>query len=178
MPSPSDCQFKSVDDAASGALAAARAVIAAQQAQIETLKQLVAALTSRVAELERQLGQNSSNSGKPPRTQSLREASGKKSGGQSGHPGKTLRQVENPDATIDHFPQTCAGCGTALPATAATGLIARQVFDLPQPRAMPVTEHRAHLCRCASCGGQTRAAFPEGVSAPVRYGPRIEACVL
>ena len=43
---------------------------------------------------------------------------------------------------------------------------------------MPVTEHRAHLCRCASCGQQTRAAFPEGLSAPVQYGPRIEAFVL
>ena len=43
---------------------------------------------------------------------------------------------------------------------------------------MPVTEHRAHLCRCASCGQQTRAAFPKGLSAPVQYGPQIDAFVL
>ena len=187
MSLPSDSQPRPVNDAASAALAAAKEVIAAQQVQIEVLKELVASLTSRVAALERQLGQNSTNSGKPPssdglkkppRTQSLREPSGKQSGGQSGHPGKTLRQVENPDAAINHFPETCAGCGTALAAAATTGFIARQVFDLPQPRPMPVTEHRAHLCRCASCGQQTRAAFPAGVTAPVQYGPRIEAFVL
>src|ERR1035437_2414835 len=125
MSLPSDSQPRPVNDAASAALAAAKEVIAAQQVQIEVLKELVASLTSRVAALERQLGQNSTNSGKPPssdglkkppRTQSLREPSGKQSGGQSGHPGKTLRQVENPDAAINHFPETCAGCGTALAA--------------------------------------------------------------
>jgi transposase len=122
MSPPSDSQSRPVDDAASAALATAKEIIAAQQAQIEVLKELVASLTSRVAELERQLGQNSTNSGKPPssdglqkppRTQSLREPSGKKSGGQRGHPGKTLRQVENPDAATDHFPETCTGCGAA-----------------------------------------------------------------
>ena len=79
---PSGSQFRPVDDAASAALATANEVIAAQHAQIGVLKELVASLTRRVAELERQLGQNSSNSGKPPssdglkkppRTQSLRE---------------------------------------------------------------------------------------------------------
>jgi transposase len=39
-------------------------------------------------------------------------------------------------------------------------------------------EHRAHGCRCAACGTQTRAAFPEGVAAPIQYGERISAFVL
>ena len=184
---PSDSPFKLDDASTSPALATAMAVIAAQQAQSEVLKELVATLRSRIAALERQLGQNSGNSGKPPssdglkkppRTQSLRVPSGKKPGGQRGHPGKTLRQVENPDATIEHFPEACGGCGMALAAAATTGFIARQVFDLPPPRPMPVTEHRAHRCRCASCGEQTRAVFPAGISAPVQYGPGIEAFVL
>ena len=184
---PSDSPSKLDDASTSAALATAMAIIAAQQAQSEVLKELVATLRSRVAALERQLGQNSGNSGKPPssdglkkppRTQSLRVPSGKKPGGQRGHPGKTLRQVENPDATIEHFPEACGGCGTALAAAATTGFIARQVFDLPPPRPMPVTEHRAHRCRCASCGAQTRAVFPAGISAPVQYGPGIEAFVL
>ena len=55
---------------------------------------------------------------------------------------------------------------------------ARQVLDLPEPRPLIVTEHRAHGCRCAACGTQTRAVFPEGVTAPVQYGTRIGAFVL
>ena len=58
--------------------------------------------------------------------------------------------------------------GGALEEAAATDFTARQVFDLPEPRPLVVTEHRAHRCRCASCGEETRAAFPEGVTAPVQ----------
>ena len=60
----------------------------------------------------------------------------------------------------------------------ATDHVARQVFDLPEPTPLIVTEHRAHDCRCVTCGTRTRAAFPEGVSAPVQYGERISAFVL
>jgi transposase len=147
----------------------------------------MAALRERIAELERQVGLNSGNSGKPPssdglkkppRTGNLRQPSGKRSGGQPGHPGKTLRHTETPDATVDHYPQACATCGTALTAAMATDHVARQVFDLPEPRPLIVTEHRAHACRCAACGRRTRAAFPAGVTAPVQYGVRVAACVL
>jgi transposase len=65
-----------------------------------------------------------------------------------------------------------------LSAAMATNHIARQVFDLPEPRPLLVTEHRAHGCRCTGCGLQTRAAFPEGVTAPVQYGQRISTFVL
>jgi transposase len=60
----------------------------------------------------------------------------------------------------------------------ATSHVARQVFDLPEPTPRIVTEHRAHDCRCIICGTQTRAAFPDGVTAPVQYGNRIGAFVL
>ena len=156
------------------------ALIAAQAAELSALR-------ARLAELERRLGLNSNNSGKPPssdglkkppRVSSLRESSGKKTGGQKGHPGKTLRRTETPDATIDHFPAVCAACGAALTAETASDHVARQVFDLPEPQPLIVTEHRAHRCRCAACGAQTRAEFPEDVTAPVQYGKRIAAFVL
>ena len=54
----------------------------------------------------------------------------------------------------------------------------QQVFDLPEPEPLVVTEHRAHDCRCPACGAKTRAAFPDGVNAPVQYGTRIGAFVL
>ena len=79
------------------------------RAENAALKELIEGLQDRIAELERRLGLNSSNSGKPPssdglkkpaRTRSLREPSGKPRGGQKGHPGETLRQVTAPDAII------------------------------------------------------------------------------
>src|SRR3954454_21359410 len=76
----------------------------------------MAALRERAAELERQVGRNSGNSGKPtsgdgltkpPRVGNLRRPSGKRSGGQPGHPGKTSRRTETPDTTVDHYPRAC-----------------------------------------------------------------------
>jgi len=163
------------------------AVIGELQSSNAALRTQNEALVARVAELERQLGLNSSNSGKPPssdglkkkpaRTASLREPTGKKTGGQPGHKGRTLERRETPDNIVDHFPTTCGGCGAALDPAASTGHAARQVFDLPKPQPLEVTEHRAHQCRCA-CGTQTRAAFPEDVRAPVQYGPRVCGTVL
>ena len=156
------------------------ALIAALRAENESLK-------ARIAGLERQLALNSSNSGKPPssdglkkpaRVTSLRERSAKKPGGQRGHKGETLRQVADPDDVVDHYPSACSGCGAGLDPDTSVGHSARQVFDLPEPEPLVVTEHRAHDCRCPACGAKTRAAFPDGVNAPVQYGTRIGAFVL
>ena len=142
-------------------------------------------LTQRVEDLERRLGLNSSNSGKPPssdglskparkkRTASLRGRSGRKSGGQPGHPGKTLRQTSEPDEIIDHYPHVCPGCQHSLSDVVCDRHARRQVFDLPPPPPLFVTEHRAHVCACPACGGRVQAAFPAGVNAPVQYGDSI-----
>jgi transposase len=129
-------------------------IIAALREQNAAQQAVIAQLEARIAELERQLGLNSGNSGKPPssdglkkkpvRVSSLRERSGKKPGGQKGHRGETLRRSETVDATIDHFPKACVGCGEALSEAMATDHVARQVFDLPEPQPLVVTEHRAH----------------------------------
>jgi|RhiMethySRZTD1v2_1073278.scaffolds.fasta_scaffold460786_2 transposase len=173
------------DDAAESA-----ATPAAVEEEVERLRAENAVLLARVAELERRLGLNSSNSGKPPssdglakpkrepRTRSLREASGKPSGGQKGHKGETLRQVAEPDTIVAHYPDTCPACGSGLTAEASTGYSVRQVFDLPEPQPLLVTEYRAHTCRCGRCGERVRAAFPADVTAPVQYGPRIAAMVV
>ena len=143
-------------------------------------------LRDRIGELERRLGLNSRNSGQPPssdglkkparerRTQSLRGKTGRKPGGQAGHKGKTLCRVETPDRVKTHVPSVCQGCGASLLGAASVGApAARQVFDLPEPRPLEVTEHRGHACRCGRCGVVTRAPFPKGVSGPVQYGPRL-----
>src|SRR3954463_9786546 len=97
------------------------------------LHETIAVLLARVAELEHRLGLTSSNSGKPPssdglhkpkrepRTRSLRALSGKPPGGQTGHKGETLRQVDAPGDTVEHYPEACPACGSALSGAMATG---------------------------------------------------------
>ena len=162
-------------------------VFEALRAENAALREQNSELLARIEKLERQLGLNSRNSSKPPssdglkkqrRTQSLRAPSGKKSGGQIGHKGETLRQVTDPNAIVDHYPEACPNCGSALKPDMATGHSARQVFDLPEPPPLTVTEHRAHQCLCGKCGTKTKASYPEGVTAPVQYGMRIAAFVV
>ena len=143
-----------------------------------------AALKQQIADLRRQLDKNSSNSGKPPSSdglkkpprvlKSLRGRSGKKSGGQAGHKGDTLRPTDKPDRIERHAATACRHCEACLTDAMATGEERRQVFDLPQPR-LEVTEHRAAVYRCHHCRDVTTAAFPQAVTAHVQYGPRVRA---
>ena len=74
---------------------------------IEEQSICIAELEERVKVLELRLNQNSRNSSKPPSTdffvkakpnpKSRRKKSGKKLGGQEGHPGTTLDKVNYPD---------------------------------------------------------------------------------
>jgi transposase/FtsZ-binding cell division protein ZapB len=149
-----------------------------------TLRRENAALKQKVAELLRRLDKNSSNSSKPPSSdglkkpprvfKSLRGRSGKSSGGQVGHKGDTLREVDKPDRIERHAATTCRHCKACLTAAMVTREERRQVFDLPQPR-LEVTEHRASVYCCLHCNGVTKAAFPDTVAAHVQYGSRVRA---
>jgi transposase len=159
--------------------------LAALEAAVAERDVLIGQLRAENAELRRQLGQDSRNSSKPPSTdspftkpapKSLRRRSGRNPGGQPGHPGTTLRQVENPDEVLVHEPHACAGCGRALACAPVTGLTRRQVFDIP-PITVKVSEHRLVERQCG-CGARTRADAPVGVDRPVQYGPRIAAIIV
>ncbi len=155
-----------------------------QAKKIEALLQENQALREKIAELERRLGLNSKNSSKPPstdglkkekRTKSLREASGKKSGGQKGNQGYTLLRVNQPEKIIRHEPlnQYCQ-CGCNLAGVEEERVIKRQVFDLPVLK-MEVTEHQVVVKKCPKCHQSHQGEFPETVKAPVQYGERIRA---
>ncbi|MDG4787146.1 IS66 family transposase [Micromonospora sp. WMMD1102] len=144
----------------------------------------IAVLEAENAELRRRLGQSPRNSNMPPSAQgldkpapkSLRGRSGRRSGGQDGHPGRTLRQVESPDETVVHEPVACGGCGGGLAGAPLAAVTRRQVFEIPSVVAR-VTEHRLNIRRCG-CGAVTCADGPAGVDAPVQYGPRLAAIVV
>jgi len=157
-------------------------LVAEQTAVIEELRGEVAGLRAKVTDLERRLAQNSRNSSrppssdglaKPPAPKSLRRSSGRKPGGQPGHEGSHLEQVERPDEVFRYVPSRCEGCGGDLSDSGLEGEETRQVFDLPPVR-LAVCEHRAQRRRCV-CGHVTPAGFPAGVNAPTQYGPRMRA---
>jgi transposase len=151
------------------------ALHSAMQAQID-------ALTTRVEELEARLNKDSHNSSKPPSSdslakkpsapKSLREPTDRSTGGQPGHPGRTLQQVERPDQTHVHSLSVCRVCGHSLANAQVVGQQRRQVFDMP-PLRLHVTEHQALLCQCPNCQTLTAGEFPAGVTQPVQYGPSI-----
>src|SRR5947209_4618261 len=123
---------------------------------------------------------DSHNSSLPPsadrrkRTRSLRERSGRKPGGQVGHPGATLRFVEQPDRLVIHAPADCYLCGSSLVGSEAARTERRQVHDLP-PQKMEVTEHQAQTKICSRCGAENKGEFPTGVRAPVQYGEGVRS---
>ena len=152
------------------------------QPSYEQLATLVAELQAEVAELRRQLGGNSRNSSrppssdglaKPPAPKSLRRPSGRKPGGQDGHRGGHLAQVVTADEIVTHAVSRCSGCCQDLADAVVLEPRVRQVFDLPEV-ALRVTEHVAERRRCG-CGHETAGAFPDGVTAPAQYGPRVRA---
>jgi transposase/uncharacterized coiled-coil protein SlyX len=155
------------------------ATVARQQALIEQQQAAITQLTARVAQLENQLATKSHNSSKPPssdgfgkKTKSRREKSGKKPGGQPGHPGQTLRMVPHPHHTVRHGPARCACCGEPLADVPATHVEARQVFDVVLSP-LEVTEHQVETKPCPRCGCASRGVFPAGVTQPVQYGPQL-----
>ena len=138
---------------------------AALRAVIDELRAVIDELRAEIAELKRELGQNSQNSSKPPSTdspfskpepRSLRRNSGRKPGGQPGHPGSTLTLVDDPDETLRYEPGPCSGCGADLAAAPQVSVERRQVFDLP-PMTVAVTEHPLIARRC-DCGATTCGA--------------------
>ncbi len=104
----------------------------------------------------------------PPKPKSLRGQSGRKPGGQRGHPGRTLEFCDQPKEIQIHPLQTCA-CGQDLCRQPAQDFERRQVFDLP-PLQLHCTEHRAEIKECPGCHSCHTAPFPPEVKAPIQYG--------
>jgi transposase len=168
----------------------------AAQAVIVALAQRVVALEAEVRDLKARLGQNSTNSSRPPSSDAPHvkrrlgpPPSGRRAGGQPGHAGhfRALVPPARVDVVVEHWPARCVACAAPLTslasaeaaATAARAVAAdyvpHQVTELPPLRAV-VTEHRVHRLACPACGATTRATLPVDVPAGA-FGPRLQATV-
>jgi transposase/uncharacterized coiled-coil protein SlyX len=180
-----EAAIRSPDPDLEATVAVQAAVITELRAANAEQARLIATLQARVAELERRLGKDSSNSSKPPSSDGLRrpsrvdrgaaEPATRRPGKQPGARGAHLAQVAQPDEVVEHVPERCGGCGADLAVAPVVGVEARQVFDLP-PLRLGVAEHRAQRRRCA-CGTTTAAGFPDHVRAAACYGPGVRALV-
>jgi len=147
----------------------------------EAVVELFLDLMERVEVLEQKLAKNSRNSSKPPSSdgynkphpKSLRKKGSRKSGGQSGHPGKTLEFCKEPDRVTKHTLLHCPISGESFSDKNIVNIIKRQVFELPEPKLF-VEEHWIYQYLNSSAHIVT-AEVPEGVSAPVQYGKRFQS---
>ncbi len=112
--------------------------------KIKELESENSALREENANLRAQLKLNSCNSSKPPSTDGYKKKpafprkSNGKQGGQNGHNGKTLMQVETPDNILPLKVNHCT-CGCNLEHVSSKLTEKHQVFDLPEPR-LEITE--------------------------------------
>jgi transposase len=151
---------------------------------VKSLVERINGLEARVEALENQLKKNSHNSSKPPssdgfgkRTKSLREKSGRSSGGQPDHPGSTLEWCAEPDSIVVYPVETCSDCGFSLKNATLINRELRQVHDLPWVQ-IAVTEHQCEIKSCPACHHLNRGQFPNTVQNGVQYGPNLQSLMV
>ena len=158
------------------------AQLVAKDAEIADLKNRLDELTKLVLTLKEQLDRNSSNSGKPPSSDSPdqraeRRGKGKtggKRGGQPGHSG-SKRELVPPEQVSEFknlFPPECENCWAALPQTPDPSAQRFQTIELPQPKAH-VIEWLQHCVACPGCNHKTWASTESIPASP--FGPRLSS---
>ena len=157
--------------------------LAEKAKQLAERDTLIAKLTAEVEALKEELNKNSSNSGKPPSTDTPKERevrqkrkrrSQRKRGAQKGHKGhhRQLLPPEQVDHILDCYPENC-GCGEEPPPDSVK-VVRHQVFEIP-PITPEVTEYRLHSVTDSN-GKTHQAKLPEGVSESP-FGPRLVALI-
>jgi hypothetical protein len=144
--------------------------LVALQKDNEQLRSQLTALATERASLRERIGRSSRNSSKPPSSDGpgfkppeRRKGSGRKRGGQPGHPGSgpELLPIERVDEVVEHHPGACRRCGTLLQG-ADPAPLRHQVIEIP-PITPLVIEHRLHRLVCPCCSTSTCATLPADV---------------
>lgn len=174
--------------------AALRAENAGLRAELDELKNMVAALTERVGELERERAADSSNSSRPPssdapwskqpaKKRSSRVRSGRKPGKQPGSASFSRSLIDDPDKRLEIHPDRCGSCDASLRGAGEHGRQRRQVVDVTPTPPPTVTEYQRISKVCPCCGTVTTAGWDDAAvpvehadivaapGSPVRIGP-------
>lgn len=134
-------------------------------------------LKDEIEKLKEKLNTNSSNSSLPPsqdpnRKQRPKKPTGRKRGGQPGHP-RRMRPLAPPEEVSEVFeikPDVCTNCGERAFDDTPIRTEIRQVTELPEIKP-DVYQYNIHTCRCGRCGKHVKADVPpEAVGA---FGPRL-----
>ena len=184
-------------------LARLRAVVEAKDAEVAVLRTELAAerelrhrLELQVAEMQRRLGMDSTDSGTPPskepigarerrkaerkaRQSSERERrKDRRRGGQPGHAGSGLARDPDPGQRKSADPPArCSRCGTGLAGAEPAGSSWAQVWDVRISRL--VTEWLLPALACPCCGQVTAAPAPAGAHpGTISYGPGINTAAV
>jgi transposase len=155
--------------------------VAKAEARAEAAEARVAVLEKENAELRARLGKNSSNSNKPPSSDSPFKAKPpvkrglRKAGGQPGHKGSTRAWLP-PEKVNEHklVRVPACTCGTSLEGVPATksATWARQVIEVPA--IVPhVTEYTFETVQCPCCARLNQPAVPP--EAVTCTGPNLTA---
>ena len=142
-------------------------------------------LALEVAALRLAAGKDSSNSGKPPSSDSpfvrprakpsaFGKKSGRRPGKQAGDPSTTLRQAKEPDERVEVPADQCA-CGTDLSGAPVDSVTRRQVFACAPPPPPTVTEYEITVKICPRCGARASGPVPAHVTGRVQFAPAVKA---
>ncbi|MCA1672508.1 MAG: IS66 family transposase, partial [Actinobacteria bacterium] len=154
---------------------------------------VIAQQADRIAELQRRLGLDSSNSSRPPssdapwdktraKKRSSRTRSGRNPGKQPGAEGSSRSLVEDPNRVVVISPKRCGGCAQSLAEAAESGRERRQVVDVAPAPAPEITEYQRVSKVCTCCGAVSTPGWDEtgdecaevvgAPGSPVRIGPQ------
>jgi transposase len=141
------------------------------------LEQRCAQLFAESQALQEKLNTNSNNSSKPPsqdpnRPKRSSQPSGKKPGGQPGHPGhkRAMYPPEKVHKTVEVRPEICPNCTSWVFGHIPIAVEIRQVIDLPEINP-EITQYNIYTCKCLGCWKHVRGNAPK--EAERGFGPRL-----
>jgi regulator of replication initiation timing len=149
---------------------------ASLKTEIESLCKENTALKAENQKLKAIINKDSSNSSKPPSSDGFkkiynsREKTGRKPGGQTGHPGSIPVLFENPASIINHKRERRSCGGTVLYPDECQ---AKQIAGLEIMA--NITEHRSYTGVCGLCNATIKNEMPE--KDIITYGKTVKAFV-